>query len=146
MTKRTPERTHERTLCIIKPDAVLRNFQESITKDIRERGYTIVKDARLTLTRQQAEEFYGEHKDRPFFDSLCSFMTSHDIIVYVLEKENAVQAWRQDIGNTDPTTEKRETLRKRYGFSKESNALHGSDSLENAQREIAFFFPAKARP
>jgi nucleoside-diphosphate kinase len=132
----------ERTLSIIKPDATRRNLTGAINARIERAGLRIVAQKRLKLTREQAEAFYAVHRERPFFDSLCRFMTSGPVVVQVLEGENAVQRYREVMGATDPAKAAAGTIRKDFALSIEANSVHGSDSAENAEREIAFFFAA----
>jgi nucleoside-diphosphate kinase len=132
----------ERTLSIIKPDATRRNLTGAINARIEQAGLRIVAQKRLKLTREQAEAFYAVHRERPFFDSLCRFMTSGPVVVQVLEGENAVQRYREVMGATDPAKAAAGTIRKDFAESIEANSVHGSDSAENAEKEIAFFFAA----
>jgi len=132
----------ERTLSIIKPDATRRNLTGAINARIEQAGLRIVAQKRLKLTREQAEAFYAVHRERPFFDSLCRFMTSGPVVVQVLEGENAVQRYREVMGATDPAKAAPGTIRKDFAESIEANSVHGSDSAENAEKEIAFFFAA----
>lgn len=130
----------EETLAIIKPDAVKAKHIGNIVERYESEGFTI-KQMKLTqLTPEQAKGFYEEHKDRPFFADLTTYMTSGPVVVLVLEKENAVADNRKLIGSTNPKEAEPKTLRALYGESKSRNALHGSDSLQSAQREIHFFF------
>ena len=130
----------ERTFSIIKPDATARNLTGAVNALIEKAGLRIVAQRRIRMTREQAETFYAVHRERPFYGSLVSFMTSGTCMPIVLEKENAVQAYRQAIGATDPKEATEGTVRKLFAESKERNAVHGSDSDENADREIHFFF------
>jgi nucleoside-diphosphate kinase len=130
----------ERTLSIIKPDATRRNLTGRINARFEGAGLRIVAQKRLRLTREQAEQFYAVHKERPFFRDLCEFMTSGPVVVQVLEGENAVQANRDIMGATNPATAAEGTIRAEFGESVEANSVHGSDSRENAAIEIAFFF------
>ncbi|BCX18810.1 MAG: nucleoside diphosphate kinase [Geminicoccaceae bacterium] len=132
--------TVERTLSIIKPDATRRNLTGAINARIEQAGLRIVAQKRLKLSREQAEAFYAVHRERPFFDSLCRFMTSGPVVVQVLEGENAVQRYREVMGATDPAKAAPGTIRKDFAESIEANSVHGSDSAENAAKEIAFFF------
>jgi len=131
----------EKTLAIIKPDAMEAGFNDAIINHIKANNFTIVKQEKTTLRKEQAEGFYAEHKDRPFFGELVEFMVSGPVTLMVLEKENAIKDWRDLMGATDPAEADEGTIRKQFGASKGHNATHGSDSLESAQREIAFFFP-----
>jgi nucleoside-diphosphate kinase len=130
----------ERTLSIVKPDATRRNLTGKINARFEDRGLTIVAQRRLQLSQQQAEQFYAVHKSRPFFKDLVAFMISGPVVVQVLEGENAVALNREIMGATDPKKAAPGTIRKDFAESIEANSVHGSDSLENAQTEIAFFF------
>ena len=130
----------ERTFSIIKPDATERNLTGKVNAMIEGAGLRIVGQRRIRMTRAQAEQFYGVHKARPFFDSLCKFMTSGPVVVQVLEGENAVAKNREVMGATDPVKAAPGTIRKDFAESIEANSAHGSDSAENAAVEIAFFF------
>ena len=130
----------ERTLSIIKPDATRRNLTGKINARFEEKGLRIVAQKRLRLSRAQAEQFYAVHKARPFFNSLCDFMTSGPVVVQVLEGANAVAMNREIMGATDPAKAAPGTIRKDFAESIEANSAHGSDSQENAAIEIAFFF------
>ncbi len=130
----------ERTLSIIKPDATRRNLTGQINARFETKGLRIVAQKRLLLSRAQAEQFYAVHKARPFFDSLCQFMTSGPVVVQVLEGDNAVAKNREIMGATDPAKAAAGTVRKDFADSIEANSVHGSDSAENAAGEIAFFF------
>ena len=130
----------ERTFSIIKPDAVERNIIGEITAMLESAGLRIVASKRIKLRQEKAAQFYGVHKDRPFFQSLCEFMCSGPIIVQVLEGENAVHKNRDIMGATNPEEAKDGTIRKKYALSLEKNSVHGSDSLENANIEINHFF------
>jgi nucleoside-diphosphate kinase len=130
----------ERTLSIIKPDATRRNLTGKINARFEEAGLRIVAQKRIRLSRGQAEAFYEVHRERPFYESLCKFMTSGPVVVQVLEGENAVQRNRDIMGATDPAKAAAGTIRKDFAESVEANSAHGSDSAENAAKEIAFFF------
>jgi nucleoside-diphosphate kinase len=130
----------ERTLSIIKPDAARRNLTGRINARFEDRGLRIVAQRRLQLSPQLAEQFYAVHKARPFFKDLVAFMISGPVVVQVLEGENAVALNREIMGATDPKKAAPGTIRKDFAESIEANSVHGSDSLENAQAEIAFFF------
>ena len=130
----------ERTFSIIKPDAVERNKIGEITAMLESSGLRIVASKRIKLNQEKAAQFYGVHKDRPFFKSLCDFMCSGPIIVQVLEGENAVQKNRDVMGATNPEEAAEGTIRKKYALSLEKNSVHGSDSPENATIEINHFF------
>ncbi|MFO0998374.1 MAG: nucleoside-diphosphate kinase [Alphaproteobacteria bacterium] len=130
----------ERTLSIIKPDATRRNLTGQVNARLEAAGLRIVAQKRLRLSRAQAEAFYAVHKERPFYKSLCDFMTSGPVVVQVLEGEGAVEKNRAVMGATDPAKAAPGTIRKDFAESIEANSAHGSDSAENAAREIAFFF------
>jgi nucleoside-diphosphate kinase len=130
----------ERTFSIIKPDATRRNLTGAITQKLEEAGLRVVASRRIRMTREQAEGFYAVHRERPFFNDLCSFMTSGPVVVQVLEGENAVARNREVMGATNPEQAAEGTIRKLFAESIEANSVHGSDSLENAQIEIDFFF------
>ena len=129
-----------RTFSIIKPDATRRNLTGAVTKMLEEAGLRVIASKRIHMTRDQAEGFYAVHRERPFFNDLCSFMTSGPVVVQVLEGENAVLRNREVMGATNPTQADEGTIRKAYAESIEANSVHGSDSDENAAIEIAFFF------
>jgi nucleoside-diphosphate kinase len=130
----------ERTLSIIKPDATRRNLTGRINACLEEAGLRIVAQKRLRLTQDQARKFYEVHKDRPFYDGLVTFMTSGPVVVQVLERENAVARNREVMGATDPKKAAPGTIRAQFAEDIEANSVHGSDSVENARTEIAFFF------
>ena len=130
----------ERTFSIIKPDATRRNLTGAVTKMLEEAGLRVVASRRIHMTREQAEGFYAVHKERPFFPDLVSFMISGPVVVQVLEGENAVQANRDVMGATNPANAAPGTIRKQFASSIDQNTVHGSDSLENAKNEIAYFF------
>ena len=130
----------EQTLSIIKPDAVERNLIEEIKQEFNKNGFTILKEKKIKLEKQEAEKFYKVHQTKPFYNDLCSYLSSGPIVVMVLESENAVLKNRQLMGATDPTKADEGTLRKKFGISIDKNSVHGSDSLENARIEIDFFF------
>jgi nucleoside-diphosphate kinase len=130
----------ERTLSIIKPDATRRNLTGKINARLEEAGLRIVAQKRIRMTREVAEGFYAVHKGRPFFDSLCAFMSSGPVVVQVLEGENAVAKNREVMGATNPANAAAGTIRKDFAESIEANSVHGSDSAENAKTEIAYFF------
>ena len=132
----------ERTLSIIKPDATRRNLTGKINARFEERGLRIVAQKRLRLSRQQAEQFYAVHRERPFFKDLVTFMTSGPVVVQVLEGDNAVALNREIMGATNPANAAAGTIRKDFAESIEANSVHGSDSPENAKTEVAFFFSA----
>lgn len=128
------------TLAIIKPDAMKKDNMENIKKDIIDNGFNILKEKTLLLTDEQACSFYDIHKEKSFFDELVEFMTSHECHVMILEKENAVEEWRNLMGATDSQKAEIGTIRNKYGTDVSMNATHGSDSNENATKEINFFF------
>ncbi|MEN3950546.1 nucleoside-diphosphate kinase [Iodidimonas sp. SYSU 1G8] len=130
----------ERTLSIIKPDATRRNLTGKINTLLEDAGLRIVAQKRIQLTKAQAEGFYAVHSERPFFNDLVSFMISGPVVVQVLEGENAVQKNRDVMGATNPANAAEGTIRKTFAESIEANSAHGSDSLENAAIEIAYFF------
>ena len=130
----------ERTLSIIKPDATKRNLTGLINAKFENAGLKIIAQKRLQLTRSMAEKFYEIHKDRPFFNDLVNFMISGPVVVQVLEGDNAVKLNRDVMGATNPEDAEEGTIRKEFAESIEANSVHGSDSLENAQNEISFFF------
>ena len=132
--------TIERTLSIIKPDAMSSKLAGKILAFIEDKGFSILSQKKIKLTRKQAEAFYFVHKDRPFFNQLVDFMISDFILVQVLEAKNAVNYYREIMGNTNPDEASNDTIRKLYGKNIQCNAVHGSDSLENAKIEISFFF------
>ena len=130
----------ERTFSIIKPDATRRNLTGAITAKLEEAGLRVVASKRIHMSREQAEGFYGVHKDRPFFNDLVSFMISGPVVVQVLEGENAVAPITSRLRATNPANADDGTIRKSFAESIEANSVHGSDSQENAKIEIDFFF------
>lgn len=134
--------TTERTLSILKPDATRRNLTGKINATIESAGLRIIAQKRFHLSRAQAEAFYGVHRERGFFNDLVSFMISGPVVIQVLEGENAVLAYRDVMGATNPANAEPGTIRKEFAESIEANSVHGSDSLENAATEISFFFSA----
>lgn len=132
----------ERTLSILKPDATGRNLTGAINDRFERRGLRIIAQRRLRLTTDEAERFYAVHAERPFYSSLVEFMTSGPVVVQVLEGPDAVSLSRDIMGATDPAKAAPGTIRKDFAQSIEANSVHGSDSLENAAHEIAFFFSA----
>ena len=130
----------ERTLSIIKPDATKRNLTGAINAVIEKSGLRIIAQKRIWLSEGQAEGFYAVHKERPFFRDLVNFMISGPVVVQALEGDNAVAKYRDVMGATNPANAAEGTIRKQFAESIEANTVHGSDSLENAEREIAFFF------
>jgi len=129
-----------RTFTMIKPDAVADGYSGAILKMIEEAGFRIVAIKMVKLTKERAGQFYAVHKERPFYESLCNYMSSGHIIAAILEKENAVEDFRKLIGATNPAQATEGTIRKLYARSMESNAVHGSDSNENAEIEGNFYF------
>ena len=132
----------ERTFSILKPDATRRNLTGEINAVIEKAGLRIIAQKRVKMAKAQAEEFYGEHKGRGFFDELVAFMTSAPIVVQVLEGENAIAKYREVMGATDPAEASEGTIRKLFAISKGENSVHGSDSEASAAREIAMNFKA----
>ncbi|MEZ5932188.1 MAG: nucleoside-diphosphate kinase [Alphaproteobacteria bacterium] len=130
----------QRTLSIIKPDATRRNLTGEINARFEKAGLRIVAQRRIQLSRAQAEAFYGVHRERPFFDDLCTFMTSGPVVVQVLEGEDAIAQNRKVMGATNPAEAEAGTIRKDFAESIEANSVHGSDAPETAAQEIAFFF------
>lgn len=130
----------ERTFIILKPDALQNKHIGHIITRIEEEGFKIIGLKLVQMSKQDAQKFYEVHKERPFYNDLCNYMSSGPVIVGVLEAENAVQKWRDLIGATDPKEAAPNTIRKLYAVSKEANAVHGSDSKENALKEISYFF------
>ena len=132
--------TTEQTLSIIKPDAVERNLENEIKEMFRKKGFKILKEKKVQIEKSEAEKFYKVHETKPFYNDLCSYLASGPIVVMVLEKQNAILDNRDLMGATNPKEAKEGTIRKKYGISIDKNSVHGSDSLENAQIEIDFFF------
>ena len=130
----------EQTLSIIKPDAVERNLENEIKEMFRNKGFQVVKEKKIQIEKSEAEKFYKVHETKPFYNDLCSYLSSGPIVVMVLEKDNAVLANRELMGATNPKDANDGTIRKRYGISIDKNSVHGSDSIENAKKEINFFF------
>lgn len=130
----------ERTLCIIKPDAVRKNAIGDIVAMIQQAGFRVRGMKLIQISAEQAGAFYAVHKERPFYGELVSFMSSGPIVPIALEKDNAVADWRTLIGATDPAEAAEGTVRKRFASSKGENAAHGSDSVENGLAEVGFFF------
>ena len=131
---------NNRTFAIIKPDAVKNNYTGKIYNHILEKKFKILGAKLIKMSKQQAEGFYGIHKDKPFYEELTNFMSSGQSMVLALEKDNAVSSWRETIGATNPKDAAEGTVRKIYATSLGENAVHGSDSDENAIKEISFFF------
>lgn len=132
--------TGNKTFTMIKPDAVKDGYADAILNMIKGAGFRIVKQKTVQLSEERAKQFYAVHKERPFYDSLVKYMSSSPIVAAILERENAVEYFREFIGATDPAEAAEGTIRKNYGKSIEANAVHGSDSDENAQIECDFFF------
>ena len=130
----------EQTLSIIKPDAVERNLAEEIKGIFKENNLKINEVKKIHITRDEAAEFYKVHQSKPFYNDLCSYLSSGPIVVMILEGENAVAMNRKLMGATDPKKAEANTIRKKYGLSIDKNSVHGSDSVENAKKEIEFFF------
>ena len=130
----------ERTLSIIKPDAVERELDTKIKKIFQDNKLNIVDSKKIQISKEEAEEFYKVHQTKPFYEKLCSYLSSGPIIAMILDGENAIQKNRDLMGATDPKKAKDGTIRKLYGISIDKNSVHGSDSLENAKAEIDFFF------
>ena len=130
----------EQTLSIIKPDAVERNLDNEIKEMCKNKDFKIVKEKKIQIEKSEAEKFYKVHETKPFYNDLCSYLSSGPIVVMILEKENAVLANRELMGATNPKDAIDGTIRKKYGISIDKNSVHGSDSPENAKIEIDFFF------
>tara|TARA_B100001093_G_scaffold361425_1_gene346146 strand:+ start:28 stop:438 length:411 start_codon:yes stop_codon:yes gene_type:complete len=130
----------EQTLSIIKPDAIERNLDNEIKEMFKNKGFNIIKDKKIQISKSEAEQFYKVHETKPFYNDLCSYLSSGPIVVMILEKENAVLANRELMGATNPKDAKEGTVRKKYGISIDKNSVHGSDSVDNAKIEINFFF------
>ena len=130
----------EQTLSIIKPDAVERNLDNEIKETFKNMGFSILKEKKIQIDKSEAEKFYKIHETKPFYNDLCSYLSSGPIVVMVLEKENAILGNRELMGATNPIDAKEGTIRKKYGISIDKNSGHGSDSVENAKIEIDFFF------
>ena len=130
----------EQTLSIIKPDAVERNLDNEIKQMFIKNGFYIFKEKKIQIEKSEAEKFYKVHETKPFYNDLCSYLSSGPIIAMILEKENAVADNRKLMGATNPNDAEEGTIRKKYGISIDKNSVHGSDSVENAKIEIDFFF------
>ena len=130
----------EQTLSIIKPDAVERNLDNEIKQMFKKNGFSILKEKKIQIEKSEAEKLYKIHETKPFYDDLCSYLSSGPIVAMVLEKENAILANRELMGATNPKDAEEGTIRKKYGISIDKNSVHGSDSKENAKIEIDFFF------
>ena len=132
--------TTERTFSIIKPDAVERNLENEIKKIFMDNNFKIIKEKKIQIEKSEAEKFYKVHETKPFYNDLCSYLSSGPIVVMILEKDDAVLANRELMGATNPKEAQDGTIRKKYGISIDKNSVHGSDSVENAKIEIDFFF------
>ena len=130
----------EQTLSIIKPDAVERNLDNEIKQMFLKNEFNIIKEKKIQIEKSEAEKFYKVHETKPFYNDLCSYLSSGPIIAMILEKENAVADNRKLMGATNPKDAEEGTIRKKYGISIDKNSVHGSDSVENAKIEIDFFF------
>ena len=130
----------EQTLSIVKPDAVERNLEGQIKEMFLNNGFTIVKEKKIQIEKQEAEKFYKVHETKPFYNDLCTYLSSGPIVVMILEKKNAIIANRELMGSTNPKDAAEGTIRKKFGISIDKNSVHGSDSAENAKIEIDFFF------
>jgi|TARA_B100001540_G_C15758508_1_gene620537 nucleoside-diphosphate kinase len=130
----------EQTLSIIKPDAVERNLENDIKEIFKSKGFEIVKEKKILIEKSEAEKFYKVHETKPFYNDLCTYLSSGPIVVMILEKENAVLANRELMGATNPKDALEGTIRQKFGISIDKNSVHGSDSPENAEIEINFFF------
>ena len=130
----------EQTLSIIKPDAVERNLIENIKSIFTKNNLIIKEDKKIHITKEEAAEFYKIHQSKPFYDDLCAYLSSGPIVVMILEGQNAVAHNRKLMGATDPKNAEEDTIRKLYGISIDKNSVHGSDSVDNAKKEINFFF------
>ena len=130
----------EQTLSIIKPDAVERNLDAQIKEMFLLNGFTIVQEKKIQIEKQEAEKFYKVHETKPFYNDLCTYLSSGPIVVMILEKKNAIIANRELMGSTNPKDAAEGTIRKKFGISIDKNSVHGSDSAENAKIEIDFFF------
>ena len=130
----------EQTLSIIKPDAVERNLENKIKVFFEKKGLKIIRNKKVKISKEEANEFYKVHQTKPFYNDLCNYLASGPIFVMVLEGEQAISKNRDIMGATDPLKAKEGTLRKMYGLSIDKNSVHGSDSLESAKKEIGFFF------
>ena len=130
----------EQTLSIIKPDAVERNLDNEIKQMFIENGFNISQEKKIQIEKSEAEKFYKVHETKPFYNELCNYLSSGPIVAMILEKINAVSENRRVMGATDPAKAEEGTIRKKYGLSIDKNSVHGSDSVENAAKEINFFF------
>ncbi|MDA9721298.1 nucleoside-diphosphate kinase [Candidatus Pelagibacter sp.] len=130
----------EQTLSIIKPDAVERNLQDEIKQEFIGKGFEIIKEKKIHISKEEAEKFYKVHESKPFYNDLCAYLSSGPIVVMNLQRKNAVIENRKLMGATNPKDAEDGTLRKKYGISIDKNSVHGSDSVENAKIELDFFF------
>ena len=130
----------EQTLSIIKPDAVERNLENEIKEMFKSNGFTIIKEKKIQIEKSEAEKFYKVHETKPFYNDLCNYLSSGPVLVMVLKKENAIVENRKIMGATNPKDADEGTIRKEFGISIDKNSVHGSDSKENAEKEISFFF------
>ena len=131
---------NEQTLSIIKPDAVERSLEGEIKEMFKKSGFQILKEKKIQIEKSEAEKFYKVHETKPFYNDLCTYLSSGPIVVMVLQKENAVKANRELMGATNPKDAEEGTIRKKFGISIDKNSVHGSDSIDNAKIEIDFFF------
>ena len=130
----------EHTLSIIKPDAVERGLQDKIKNEFKNKGFEILNEKKIHIAKAEAEKFYKVHESKPFYNDLCAYLSSGPIVVMILQRENAILENRKLMGATNPDEAQEGTLRKKYGLSIDKNSVHGSDSVENAQIELDFFF------
>ena len=130
----------EQTLSIIKPDAVERNLQDKIKEIFSKNNLNILNSKKIQISKEEAEEFYKVHQSKPFYNDLCAYLSSGPIIVMILEGDSAISKNRELMGATDPKKAAKDTIRNLYGISIDKNSVHGSDTIENAKREIDFFF------
>ena len=130
----------EQTLSIIKPDAVERNLQDQIKQEFINKGFEIIKEKKIHISKEEAERFYKVHESKPFYNELCTYLSSGPIVVMTLQRENAIVENRKLMGATNPVDAEEGTLRKKFGISIDKNSVHGSDSPENAKIELDFFF------
>jgi len=130
----------EQTLSIIKPDAVERNLQDEIKQEFKNKGFEIIKEKKIHISKEEAEKFYKVHETKPFYNDLCKYLSSGPIVVMSLQRENAVMENRKLMGSTNPIDAEEGTIRRKYGISIDKNSVHGSDSVENAKIELDFFF------
>ena len=130
----------EKTLSIIKPDAVERGLDENIKNIFLDNGFLISQEKKIQITKSEAEQFYLVHQTKPFYNDLCAYLSSGPIVVMILEKDNAILDNRKLMGSTNPKEAEEGTIRRKYGLSIDKNSIHGSDSSDNAKKEISFFF------